>query len=77
MAGMTYYDGDFLATVPPGTKAVKQSVTYKDDDGKLHEGEAYVLPPLKNEQDVRNRVSRLKKNTPSSATRDPGFRVTT
>ncbi len=63
MAGLTYLDGDYLATVPAGTKAVKE-VTYAGD-----KREAYVLPE-------RQMVSRESKDRDiekrrESETRDP------
>ncbi len=63
MAGLTYWDGDYLATVPAGTKAVKE-VTYAGD-----KREAYVLPE-------RQMVSRESKDRDiekrrESETRDP------
>ena len=58
MAGLTYIDGDVLATVPPGTKAVKE-VLYA---GEKHE--AYVVPKDKH-------VSREMRGKLDSETRNP------
>jgi hypothetical protein len=71
MAALTYLDSDRLATVPPGTKAIKEIVTYKDKEGVEHRGEAYILPEPKNDKDVRNRVARLKRGDNTSVERDP------
>ena len=65
MAGLTYLDGDRLATVPTGTQAIKEPVTYKDPKtGELVQGEAYVLPKDKH-------VSRLIRGKLDSETKNP------
>jgi len=64
MAALTFWDGDRLATVPAGTKAVKEMVTYTGEDAKLYKGEAYILPEGK-------MVSRLTKGNKESVTRNP------
>ena len=63
MAALTYWDGDFLVTVPAGTKAVKE-VTYAGD-----KREAYVLP----EKKMVSRVSKERdpEERRRSETRDP------
>jgi hypothetical protein len=63
MAALTYWDGDYLVTVPAGTKAVKE-VTFAGE-----KREAYVLP----EKGMVNRVSKERdpEKRRESATRDP------
>jgi hypothetical protein len=69
MAALTYLDGDRLATVPLGTKAVKEMVTYRDKEGVEHRGEAYVLPL--NKQGEPAHVARISRGNADSETRDP------
>ena len=69
MAALTYLDGDRLATVPVGTKAVKEMVTYKDKENVEHHGEAYVLPLNKKGEPAH--VTRINRGNADSETRDP------
>ena len=71
MAALTYLDGNVLAIVPTGTRAIGELVSYKDKEGKIYQGEAYLLPEPKNKDDLRNRVSRLTRGNIDSQTKNP------
>ena len=69
----TYLDGDRLATVPVGTKAVKEMVTYKDKEGVEHRGEAYVLPLTKKGEPTH--VARIHRDKADSEDAEPYIHI--